>query len=352
MRTEKLRQALVQRGADAALVTTSENVAYYSGFTGTSSQLLITQTQKLFFTDFRYAEQAQTETDFDVVETKGHARIESVFEHIQKLGIKRVGIDLSGVSYNVYKTYLGHIDENDIIEISDIIFAQRAIKDDDELKLITKGAQHNDKLFSHLCGFIRPGISETDIKAEIVYYMHKNGAETAFAPIVALGRNSSLPHATPSDRKLRAGDFVTMDYGCRFGGYCSDFTRTVAISHIDKEQQKVYDIVKCAGDNAIAALKAGALAKIIDAVARDYIAQHGFGQAFGHGLGHGVGLFIHEAPTLGEKSDAVLEDGMVVTIEPGIYLAGRFGVRIEDLCVIKDGGCVNLTGAPRDMIII
>ena len=352
MRIEKLRKELIWLGADAALITTSENVAYYSGFTGTSSQLLITQTHQLFFTDFRYTEQAQTETDFDVVETKGHTRIETVFEHIQKLGIKKIGIDLSGVSYSAYKAYLSRIAEDDIVDISSAVSAQRAVKDEDELGLITKGAQHNDNLFSNLCGLLRPGISEMDIKAEIVYYMHKNGAETAFAPIVASGENSSLPHATPSDRKLRAGDFVTMDYGCRFGGYCSDFTRTVAISHMDKDQQKVYDIVKCAGELAIAALKAGAIAQDIDAVARDYIAQHGFGQAFGHGLGHGVGLFIHEAPTLGEKSDAVLEDGMVVTIEPGIYLAGRFGVRIEDLCVIKDGGCVNLTGAPRDMIII
>jgi Xaa-Pro aminopeptidase len=191
-----------------------------------------------------------------------------------------------------------------------------------------------------------------DIRAELIYYMNKNGADIAFPPIVASGENSSLPHATPTDRKIAPGDFLTMDYGCRFDGYCSDFTRTVAISHMDKEQQKVYDIVKHAGDMALEALAAGKGAREIDAIARGHIAQAGYGEAFGHGLGHGVGMMIHEAPTLNEASDATLQDGMVVTIEPGIYLKGRWGVRIEDICVVRNGGCENLTSAPRDIIII
>jgi len=185
-----------------------------------------------------------------------------------------------------------------------------------------------------------------------VYYMHRHGAEVAFPPIVASGEHSSLPHATPTDRKIKPGDLLTLDYGCRFGGYCSDFTRTVAISHMDKEQQKVYDIVNCAGEMAISALRAGVSAKEVDAAARDYIASHGCGDYFGHGTGHSLGLTIHEAPALNARSDAVLEENMVVTVEPGIYLPGRFGVRIEDLLVIKDGGCVNLTSATRDVVII
>jgi Xaa-Pro aminopeptidase len=195
-------------------------------------------------------------------------------------------------------------------------------------------------------------MTEYDIKAELVYFMHKHGAEVAFPPIVASGEHSSLPHATPTDRKLKPGDLLTLDYGCRFGGYCSDFTRTVAISHMDKEQQKLYDIVNCAGEIAISALRAGVSAKEVDAVARDYIASHGYGDYFGHGIGHSLGRAIHETPALNARSDAVLEENMVVTIEPGIYLPGRFGVRIEDLLVIKDGGCVNLTSATRDVVII
>jgi len=351
MRIKVLREAMIKKGVDAVLIMTDENIRYYSNFSGTSSHLLITFDQKYLFTDFRYTEQAEAETDFTVVETKGPARVATIFEHAKKSG-KRLGIDLSGVSYTMYKAFSAHMDEADIVDVSDIIETQRAVKDEAELALIAKGAHHNDALFSHLCKLIRPGMTEMDIKAEIVYYMNKNGAESAFAPIVASGLNSSLPHATPTNRRIVPGDFVTMDYGCRFGGYCSDFTRTVGILDIDKEQEKVYDIVKCAGDIALKTLKSGLPAREADAAARCYIAQHGYEGTFGHGLGHGVGLIIHEAPSLGEASEAVLADGMVVTVEPGIYLKGRFGVRIEDLCVIKDGGSVNLTTAPRDLIIL
>ncbi len=351
MRIKALREVMMKTGVDAALITTDDNIRYYSGFSGMSSELLITFNSLYLFTDFRYVEQAEAETGFTVVETKGHARIAAIFEHAKITG-KKLGIDLSGVSYTAYKSFLTHIREENIVDISDSVEAQRAIKDEMELSFIAKGARHNDALFTHLCKLIRPGMTEMDVKAEIVYYMNKHGAESAFAPIVASGPNSSLPHATPTERKITAGDFLTMDYGCRFGGYCSDFTRTVGIFDIDKEQQKVYDIVKCAGDIALKTLKSGLAARQADAAARGYIAQHGYADAFGHGLGHGVGLFIHEAPSLNETSEAILVDGMVVTVEPGIYLKDRFGVRIEDLCVIKDGGSVNLTAAPRDLIIL
>jgi Xaa-Pro aminopeptidase len=352
MRIDKLREAMTRSGADAALVTSVENVAYYSRFSGNSSQLLITSSEKYFFTDFRYTEQAEAETDFTVVETKAAARVQTLFEYAQKHGAGKVGADLSEVSYTAYKAYLQHIAEANLVDLSASVAAQRAVKDAEEIAAIAKGAKHNDALFAHMCKMLKPGVSEMDIRAEIIYYMNKNGADAAFAPIVASGENSSLPHATPAGRRIQPGDFVTMDYGCRFGGYCSDFTRTVAISHMDKEQLKVYDIVKRAGDMALEALSAGKCAKQIDAVARELIAQEGYGQSFGHGLGHGVGLCIHEAPTLNEASDAVLTDGMVVTIEPGIYLKGRWGVRIEDLCVVRAGSCENLTSAPRELIII
>ena len=188
-------------------------------------------------------------------------------------------ITLSGVSYNAYKALLAHMDADDILDISGDIDAQRAVKDDEELLLISKGARHNDELFAHLCRMIRPGMTEMDIKAEIVYYMNKNGADIAFAPIVASGENSSLPHATPTNRIITPGDFVTMDYGCRFGGYCSDFTRTVGILDIDKERQKVYDIVKCAGDIALNILADGMAAREADAAARNHISQHGYADA-------------------------------------------------------------------------
>lgn len=351
MRIQKLRDAMHDRHADAALIMTDENVRYYSGFSGSSSQLLITPDEKLLFTDARFTEQAENETDFTVVETKGAARYAAVFERAKKSG-KRLGVDLAGVLFPDYKTLLQHTREANIVDLSQSIEAQRMVKDDTELALIAKGARHNDALFAHLCTLIRPGVCELDIKAEILSYMSKNGADSAFAPIVASGPNSSLPHAVPTDRRFAPGDLVTMDYGCRFDGYCSDFTRTVGILDIDKERQKVYDIVKCASELARNLLAEGVAARAVDTAARDCIARHGYAQAFGHGLGHGVGLFIHEAPMLNETADFTLADGMVVTVEPGIYLKGRFGVRIEDLCVIKHGGSVCLSAAPRELIIL
>ncbi|NLT98488.1 MAG: aminopeptidase P family protein, partial [Christensenellaceae bacterium] len=196
MRVDRLREDMTAFHADAALITAPENVAYYSGFTGVSSQLLITPNEVLFFTDFRYVEQAQKETDCDVVETKGDTRIEVIFEQAKKRGVRRICVDLSGVSYSAYQAYLKHIAPEDIVDLSDAIMRQRSVKDEEELKLIAKGAEHNDRLFAHLCALIKPGITEYDIKAELVYYMHKHGAEVAFPPIVASGEHSSLPHAT------------------------------------------------------------------------------------------------------------------------------------------------------------
>lgn len=352
MRVKKLLSAAESRNIDAVLIATAENVTYYSGFFGTGSQLLISPHKRLLFTDFRYTEQAAEQTVFDVIETKGQTRIQTIFEYAARQKIKRIGIDLQGVSAPAYKFYLNHIKEDAIVDLSDDILFQRAIKDNYEIELIKKGAEHNDLLFNHLCGIIKEGVAERDIEAEIICYMHKKGAKCAFSPIVASGENSSMPHASPTARKLQRGDLLTLDYGFRFGGYCSDFTRTVAISHVDKEKQKVYDIVNRAGRKGIEALKPGVRASLVDAAARGYINSCGYQKHFGHGLGHGVGLFIHEAPVLNEFSDTMLEEGMVVTIEPGIYLEGRFGVRTEDLCLINKSGCVNLTAAPREITII
>jgi len=348
MKTAKLRETIKGKGAAAALICGEENVRYYSGFQGDSSQLLITGDAQYLFTDFRYTEQAENETDFIVIETGGAERLKEIFSHVSG----SIGVDLSGVTYPEYQALLGHIDSGDITDISNEVLAQREVKDETELSAIRKGAAQNDKLFTHICGLIKPGMTENDVKAEIIYYMNRHGADSAFAPIVASGENSSLPHATPSDRVIQPGDFVTMDLGCKYGGYCSDFTRTVAISDVDKDMQTVYDIVNIAGQKALEAARPGMKAKALDVVARDYIEARGYGEAFGHGLGHGVGRDVHEGIRLNALSETVLVPGMVITIEPGIYLKGRFGVRIEDLCVITEDGCENFTHAPRELIVI
>ena len=349
MRLKKLRQQMEKQGVRAALIAGINNVRYFSGFSGDSTQLLIMPGEALLFTDFRYTEQAEEETDFEVIETKGAARVQEIFD---RAGKGKIGADFAGIMYTEYKTYLGHVASDHIIDLSDTIMAQRRIKDAGEIALIARGAKCNDALFAHLCRIIKPGMSEMDVMAEIVYYMHKHGARSAFPPIVASGENGSLPHAVPGSAKLKAGDFVTMDYGAKFGGYCSDFTRTIGISDIDKGRQKVYDIVKTAGETAQRAMKPGQKMCDIDAAAREYIASKGYGQAFGHGLGHGVGLAIHEAPSLSAASKLAMAAGMVVTVEPGIYIKSKYGVRIEDLCVITQSGCENLSSAPRELIII
>ena len=352
MKISALRKKMQQKGIDAALITNVNNVRYYSGFTGDSSELLITQNEQFFFTDFRYTEHAQKQTSFDVIETKGQDRVEKIFEYAKKAGAVKIGIDLASVEYPSYKSYLEFVDEENIFDISSIVEEQRLIKDDEELAAIRKGSEHNDILLKHVCGIIKEGVSENDIKAEMIYFMLKSGAEVAFDPIVASGENSSLPHATPTDRTFKPGDFITMDYGFKFDGYCSDFTRTVALSKVDKEQQKVYDIVDEAALKAFEAIKPGVRCVDVDNAARDYIEANGYGKYFGHGLGHGVGMDIHEAPRLGPGSEDVLQAGMVITVEPGIYIAGKFGVRIEDLCVVTEDGYENYTAAPRKLIII
>ena len=352
MKIDKLRAALKKAGVDAALIVSEVNVQYFSGFIGDSSQLLITQDEMLFFTDFRYTEQAQMQTDFTVVETAGHTRLDEIFGSVTKAGAKTLGIDLDGAMYNSFKSYLKFIDEEQIIDLSAVVGAARCIKDEQEIAAIAKGAKYTDKLFEKVCTMIGEGVTEADIKAEMIYFMNKNGAEAAFDPIVASGSNSSLPHATPTSKKFESGDFITMDFGCKFDGYCSDFTRTVALCKVDNEQQKVYDIVRQAGEKATKALAPGAKCSDIDAIARGYIAAKGYGEYFGHGLGHGVGLLVHEEPRLNGTSEDVLEAGMVVTIEPGIYLPGKWGVRTEDLCVITESGYTNLTTAPRELIIL
>ena len=352
MKITTLRKKMQQKGIDAALITNVNNVRYYSGFTGDSSELLITQNEKYFFTDFRYTEHAQKQTSFEVIETKGQGRVEKIFEYAKKAGAVKIGIDLANVVYPSYKSYLEFVSEEDIVDLSPIVEEQRLTKDTEELAAIRKGAQHNDILLKHLCGIIKEGVSENDIKAEIIYYMLKRGAEVAFAPIVASGENSSLPHATPTDRKFKPGDFITMDYGFKFDGYCSDFTRTVALGKVDKEQQKVYDIVDEAALKAFEVIRPGVRCEDVDKAARDHIEASGYGKYFGHGLGHGVGMDIHEGLRLGPGSEDVLQAGMVITVEPGIYIAGKYGVRIEDLCVVTEEGYENYTAAPRKLIII
>jgi Xaa-Pro aminopeptidase len=227
------------------------------------------------------------------------------------------------------------------------------IKNEQEIKSISKAAALGDRCFSHILGFIKPGMSEKQVAAEIERFLYANGAEgLAFDTISVSGERSCLPHGEPSDKIIEKGEFLTLDFGAVIDGYCGDMTRTIAIGFVTQEMRKVYDIVLEAQLAAVDFIKAGVRCFDADKVARDIIINAGYGEYFPHGLGHGVGTLVHEAPTLNSKSEEVLEKDMVVTIEPGIYIPDKFGVRIEDLAIVTDFGIINKVESMKELIIL
>jgi Xaa-Pro aminopeptidase len=233
------------------------------------------------------------------------------------------------------------------------INAFRGVKEDWELDLMRKAQAITDKAFAEVVGRVKAGMTELELQAELIYCLYKNGATgLAFDPIVVSGPNTSLPHGVPGDREIQEGDFITMDFGVIYQGYCSDMTRTVALGHATEEMKKVYDTVLQAQLAGIAATKAGVTGKQIDAAARQVITDAGYGDYFGHGYGHSLGMEVHESPNCNPKGETPMAENMVTSAEPGIYLPGKFGVRIEDVVVFTKDGCEILTASPKNLIII
>ena len=238
-------------------------------------------------------------------------------------------------------------------DLDELVDALRAAKDDGEIALMTKAQEITDRAFSEILKFIQPGMTEQEIAAKLQYDMLRFGAEKmSFDPIVVSGPNGSLPHGIPSAKQVQQGEFITMDFGCKYGGYCSDMTRTVALGEPTGEMRKVYQTVLEAQLAGIAVTKAGVPGKSIDAAARKVIEDAGYGEYFGHGYGHSLGIEIHESPNANTREETLLPVGAVVSAEPGIYLPGKFGVRIEDVLVLKDGGCEDITRSPKDLIVL
>lgn len=330
-------RGLMKENGGAVLLTRESTVRWLTGFEGAESCALLMDGEKYFVTDSRYAEAAEKQIpgDFRVLSEK--TGISAVPELIRKLGAKQVFAEIRQLSLFQAK----QIEEKtgaQIVPIDDEIAAMRSVKSSAEIEKMKIGAKLTEEAFMHICRYMKPGVSEYDIYAELLYFLHKNGSEPSFTPIIAGGENSSMPHASVTNRKLREGDFLTIDMGCKTDGVCTDFTRTVAISGVVQRQQMIYNIVEEAHQAAMEAVKNGAFSKAADTAARDLITERGFGDCFGHGTGHGVGYDIHEAPTVNGRSDEVLKSGMVVTIEPGIYLPGEFGVRTEDMVLVTEDG--------------
>lgn len=352
-RTKKLLLKAAEKKMDAVLVTSDENVFYFSGFTGDSTELLITHKKTYLFTDFRYTEMAEKQTDnCEVIETKSSDRLAQIESRLKINGIKTLGIEKSAVTLDLSEAFQAALSVKIYSDITGDIAALRAIKSPAEIEKMSQAAEISDRVFLDLLPKIKPGIKETDLNAELTYLFNQNGCGLSFPPIIASGENSSLPHAPLTNRTLQSGDFLTIDFGCMLDKYCTDCTRTLGIGRLAKEQEKVYDIVKIAQRKAFEAIKPGISCGELDAVAREIIADAGYGENFGHGLGHGVGLDIHEFPRVGGGDATVLEPGMVITVEPGIYLKNRFGVRIEDMCYITENGGVSFNQIDRNLKII
>lgn len=350
-RIKKLLEAYDNR--TAFLLCGANNVRYFSGYTGEESIIVIYGDKRYFITDFRYIEQAKKQVlGFDIVMTQGKTAIKTATKVVEHIDAKKVAIDESKMTAYEYLLLKDDLANIEILPCENEINKIRSIKDENEISIISEAAQKNDEYFEKLLGLIKPGVSENDLKAELYYMMHKDGLDIAFNAIIASGENSSLPHAQCSNRKIQDGDLITFDFGCKKDGYCSDFTRTVAVGKALEQQKKVYEVVMEANKLAFHSFHIGMKASDLDAVARDYIRQAGYEKQFGHSLGHGVGMDIHELPRIGDGSDTALIEGMVFTIEPGIYIEGKFGVRIEDICAIKDEKLISLSIANRQLIIV
>ncbi|KPJ54409.1 MAG: hypothetical protein AMJ37_00585 [Dehalococcoidia bacterium DG_18] len=338
-RLKRLRQKLGEEGLDAILVSQGENRRYLSGFTGSAGFLLISQQSAILATDFRYVEQAKRQAPrFELLQTEGDPP-RWLPDLLPSLEVKRVGVEANDLSFATYRKLVAAKGEkSEIVPTEEIVESLRAVKDDEERELIMKAVDISDASFAEFSSLLHPGMTEKEAAWEIEKSLREKGSENVpFDVTVASGPNSALPHHQPTDRAMLPGEPVVIDIGARVDGYSSDLSRTICLGNEDKNFGKIYDLVLGAQLTAIATTEAGMSGKQADSLARTVIEQGGYGENFGHGLGHGIGLAAHESPRLGRGSEDVLVEGMVFTIEPGIYINGWGGVRIEDVVVLEQG---------------
>ncbi|MCL2812011.1 MAG: Xaa-Pro peptidase family protein [Clostridia bacterium] len=350
-------KALLNRlpgGAQAALIHNPSNMRYLGGYTG-EGLLLISPAICAVVTDFRYIEQANMEAPGYAVHQTSSPTTHNVvaFGLLKEAGVTNVAIEEDTVTHAQYKALVAAMPGINFVALDNVPEALRRVKDEGEIAALEQANGITAKAFDYICGFIRPGVTEKQIAMELERWVQENGADSAAFPIiVASGPNGSLCHATPGPRAVQAGDLITVDFGACVNGYRADMTRTVALGSISAEQRHIYDTVQEAQKRALAAVKPGALCKEVDAVARDYIDAVGYKGRFGHGLGHATGLDIHEEPRFNTTSTGVLEAGMTMTVEPGVYLPGVGGVRIEDSILVTRDGCKVLTPATKELVTI
>ncbi|MGL5256786.1 MAG: M24 family metallopeptidase [Proteocatella sp.] len=348
---QKIREFMKYNNLKAVLITKPQNIRYFSKFTGISSIVLITDVNRYIYTDFRYVEQAKEQCiGYDVVTIRGNF---DIINHIKSLGLSRLAFEDDYISYSMYSMYKEKLEGVEFVPLKKQLTKIRAVKTELEIENISKASGILDETFSYILDIIKPGISEIEIANEIEYYVKKKGANgIPFETIVASGKRTSMPNAVASNKLIDSGDFLTMDFGCIYNGYCADITRTVFVGKASEKQKELYDIVFKAQTATMEAIKAGVSCRAIDKIARDIISAYGYADNFGHGLGHGVGLEVHELPRISSFSEDILEENMVITDEPGIYIPEFGGIRIEDLLVVTNDGYRLLSKASKELIEI
>ena len=351
-RTDKLLAALPEN--TAALLQNPSNIFYLSGYTG-EGLLLVTPSSSAVITDFRYVEAAQKQCPGFAVHTirTGVSHVQLAYDLLQSEGVKKLAIEDNVVTVRSMREIEKAMPDVEFIPLDFKPEKLREVKDDDELSRIERACDITCQAFEYICGFIAPGRTEREVQLALDYKMLQLGSQgLAFNTIVASGENGSLPHAVPGDREIREGDMVTLDFGARFEGYDADMTRTVAVGQPSDKMRRIYEIVLHAQETAQAAIAPGVKCSEIDGIARNIITEAGYGECFGHSTGHGVGIDIHEEPRVSSRSEQILTPGNIVTVEPGIYVPGLGGVRIENTCVVTETGVRALCGASKELRIL
>ena len=356
-RVQRLQQRLAEAALDGLVVCGRQNVRYLTGFTGSSGILVVARQAErpVLITDFRYVEQAAQQAPGTVVEQFRDQMAPVLAEVLRRLGLERVGFEQDHLTYQAATRWMEEIGQVRWVPVDQQVEALRAVKEPEELQRMRRAVELGDRAFQFIVERMRPGMTEKEVAWQLEVFLREHGAEAlAFPVIVASGPNGALPHARPTDRRLEVGDLVVLDFGCVVDGYCSDMTRTVLVgSQVSPRVREVYELVLRAQETGVQAVRPGRRGQEVDAEARAVIEQAGLGEHFGHGLGHGVGLEVHEPiPRLARTAEMVLEPGMVTSVEPGVYLPGWGGVRIEDLVVVTPQGCEVLTRSPKELLCV
>lgn len=350
----KLREAMAREGVEAMLVTDYTNVGWLTGFTGTFGRVIVTPTDSLFITDSRYTIQAAEEVaDIPVVTFASPVNGDDfTAKELHTLGVTRVGFEAATNTYSTWEDWTKKFAGIELVPVRDILSELRMIKSPSEIEKIRKACGIADAAFDHIRRIIQPGVSEMDILLDLEFFIRRQGAEVAFPSIVVSGERSARPHGKPSEKKLEVGDFVTMDFGARVQGYNSDITRTVVVGKASDRHREVYETVLEAQMEALHAIRPGHLARDVDKLAREILDTRDLAKYFGHGLGHGLGRVVHDGGRLSPTSEDVIQPGQIWTVEPGVYIPGFGGVRIEDDVLVTETGIEILTHSTKELLVL